>query len=101
MFQKDKPDCNYYKQATDGNTYDVAVFADIISDKAPENIKNALVEKLRDTVPEFPFVKYFDGVWSPHESTQPVVGMCSCFFTLLHSLGRANVVPQTGKMRGA
>jgi hypothetical protein len=61
--------------AKDGNTFDHEVFADMLDDKAAINIKDALIEKILPIEPKFPYTRFFDGVWSPHESTQPVVGM--------------------------
>lgn len=100
VFQKDKPNDNYYAQAKAGNTFDSEIFADMMDDKAPQNIKNALIEALKEKEPQFPFVKYFDGVWSPHESTQPVVGMSSpvcrffslCAYAITNHMAVSNLV---------
>lgn len=77
VFQLNKENDNYYKNAKDGKTFNKEVFADMLDDKAAGNIVEAL-KKHPDVPAEFHdnLAKFFDGVWSPHESTQPVVGMC-------------------------
>lgn len=76
VFQLNKENDNYYQMAKDGKTFNHEVFADMLDDKAAGNIVEAL-KKHPDVPAEFhdSLGKFFDGVWSPHESTQPVVGM--------------------------
>eukprot|EP01134_Creolimax_fragrantissima_P006282 CFRG6282T1 len=65
VFEKDKTNDNYYEMAKAGKTYHHELFAHMMEDDAPNNVVAALNAAGNP---------HIDGCWSPHESTQPIVG---------------------------